>query len=81
LTRTINYAKRLRTIFYYEEGNFLEPETAEKVKAEWGATYKETSARDPESVEAIFKSLMNHVDEHGVEKPIDDDKPKNCAIL
>lgn len=32
-------------------------------------------------MEAIFKALMEYVDEHGVERPVDPDMPRKCNIL
>ena len=70
-----------KKIFYYEENNFLEPDTADKVQNEWHAIYKESSAQDPESVTRIFKALMEVVEEHGLDDGLDDNEPRKCIIL
>ena len=67
--------------FYFEEDNFLERETAEKVTGDWKAIYKECSAKDPESVTSIFKSLMEVIEENGLDDGLDDGEPRKCAIL
>ena len=65
----------------FEEDNFLEKETAEKVTGEGKAMYRECSAQDPESVTSIFKGLMEIVEEHGVDDGLDSGVPKRCNIL
>ena len=37
---------------------FLDQDIADKVTAEWKVMYKECSAKDPEAVTDLFKSVM-----------------------
>ena len=65
----------------------LDQDIAEKVTAEWKVMYKECSAKDPEAVTDLFKSVMGVFEEVGVhhfeedEKGHDYDRPKACTIL
>ena len=61
---------------------------ADKVTSEWKVTYKECSARDPEAVTDIFKSVVGVFDEVGVRSFEDDEsgchdneRLKPCVIL
>lgn len=49
-----NSCKRFFRTFYFEEGNFLETETAERVRGEWGAVYRECSAQDQVHSEMVL---------------------------
>lgn len=70
-----------KKIFYFEEDNFLEKETAEKVQLEWKAIYKECSAQNSESVTSVFKSLMEVIEENGLDDGLEDNEPRKCTIL
>ena len=65
----------------------LDQDIADKVTAEWKVMYKECSAKDPEAVTDLFKSVMGVFEEVGVhhfeedEKGHDYDRPKPCTIL
>ena len=66
----------------------LDQDIADKVTAEWKVIYKECSAKDPEAVTDLFKSVMGVFEEVGVhhfddedENGHDFDRPKPCTIL
>ncbi len=71
----------------YTPDEFLEQDIAEKVTSEWKVMYKECSAKDPEAVTDLFKSVMGVFEEVGVhrfeedERGHDYDRPKPCTIL
>ena len=72
----------------YTPDEYLDKDIADKVTAEWKVIYKETSARDPEAVTDVFKSVMGVFDEVGVRQYEDDDRGhhdnerlKPCVIL
>jgi len=72
----------------YTPNEYLDQDIADKVTAEWKVMYKECSAKDPEAVTDLFKSVMGVFEEVGVhhfddedEKGHDYDRPKPCTIL
>lgn len=72
----------------YTPDEFLDKDIADKVTSEWKVTYKECSARDPEAVTDIFKSVVGVFDEVGVRSFEDDEsgchdneRLKPCVIL
>lgn len=71
----------------YTPDEFLDQDIADKVTAEWKVMYKECSAKDPEAVTDLFKSVMGVFEDVGVhhfeedEKGHDYDRPKPCNIL
>merc|ERR1711981_35759 len=58
----------------YTPDEYLDKDIADKVTAEWKVIYKETSARDPEAVTDVFKSVMGVFDEVGVRQYEVDDR-------
>lgn len=71
----------------YTPDDFLDKDMADKVTNEWKVMYKECSAKDPEAVTDLFKSVMGVFEDHGVMRVEDDDRgydyerPKACVIL
>lgn len=72
----------------YTPDEYLDKDIADKVTSEWKVIYKECSARDPEAVTDIFKSVMGVFDEVGVRRFDDDERGhhdgerlKPCVIL
>lgn len=71
----------------YTPDEFLDKDIADKVTAEWKVMYKECSAKDPEAVTDLFKSVMGVFEDVGVhhfeedERGHDYDRPKPCTIL
>lgn len=71
----------------YTPDEFLDKDIADKVTAEWKVMYKECSAKDPEAVTDLFKSVMGVFENVGVhhfeedERGHDYDRPKPCTIL
>ena len=79
-----------------ESEDVLEKDISDKVENEWKATYLECSAKDPEAVTHVFKSLMRALEEvgcgnghgggpHNIFSPGhhggDHGLPKKCVIL
>ena len=80
-----------------ESEEILEKDIADKVEHEWKAAYLECSAKDPEAVTIVFKSLMQELEDVGYGNgrssgPYggysqdrhdggDHDVPKKCVIL
>ena len=80
-----------------ESEEILEKDIADKVEHEWKAAYLECSAKDPEAVTIVFKSLMQELEDVGYGSgrssgPYggysqdrhdggDHDVPKKCVIL
>ena len=79
-----------------ESEEVLEKDISDKVENEWKAVYMECSAKDPEAVTNIFKSLMGTLEEFGYgtgrsnghhgghsqgRHDIGHDMPKTCVIL
>ena len=48
-----------------ESEDVLEKDIADKVENEWKAAYLECSAKDPEAVTIVFKSLMQELEDVG----------------
>ena len=71
----------------YTPDDFLDKDIADKVTNEWKVMYKECSAKDPEAVTDLFKSVMGVFEEVGVHRVDEDDRgcdyerPKACVIL
>ncbi len=68
----------------FEENEFLEKDIAERVSGEWKAIYKETTAMNSESITAVFRAVLEFIQDQGGTKLgdiKDDGPPKLCTIL
>ena len=79
-----------------ESEELLEKDISDKVENEWKAAYMECSAKDPEAVTNVFKSLMQELEDVGYgngrssgpyggysqgRHDSDHDVPRKCIIL
>jgi hypothetical protein len=79
-----------------ESEELLEKDIHDKVQNEWKAAYMECSAKDPEAVTNVFKSLMQELEDVGYgngrssgpyggysqgRQDSDHDVPRKCNIL